>query len=509
MSLKVVLGVNYFAQIYSAVITLLVIPLFFSKLGGDGFGLFSFFLMLQAWFQVLDAGISGSVTRLVSISKNNRIAFLNASNTFMKIACVFLGVGLFVLFVLMNARGLISNEWLNSQLPLSELKSFLGMIFLSLIFRYFSGPFKGGMIGLEKHLLVASLNSVFVTLKFPGALIFLNYTSDLEWFFIYQGVVAFLELVLFCIAYVYSMQKIRKKFSGLDDGPASNSILSFKEVIRFSFQLALLSIVWVVVTQVDKLLLSRFLALSDYGEYSLAVSIASGVLLLSAPINQILMPRLSTYYSDQNKKEYLKLYLLASLGTAIVLGSVAAWMAFFSREVLWVWVGEEIVGSSAINYTPWLALGNLISVVMNLAFLLLYSSDGLKIHVRVYCLYAVFLVPATVYVTSEYGALGASIFWFFHNLFFYVSWGVYVQERIIPGINRIFFGQILFPVVAISCIFFGVISYSGILDVESRVLSGVLIACVGLSNVLILISYFWLMYRKSYVGVIATIEVKF
>lgn len=60
--------------------------------------------------------------------------------------------------------------------------------------------------------------------------------------------------------------------------------------LKFASGVAFTSVVWVLVTQVDKFLLSSLLPLSAFGEFSLAVLLSGGVNLLAAPIGAALLP---------------------------------------------------------------------------------------------------------------------------------------------------------------------------------------------------------------------------
>jgi len=53
----------YGVQIYSVVITILFTPVLLTLVGADGFGLIGFFLVIQTVLQILDGGISGSLSR--------------------------------------------------------------------------------------------------------------------------------------------------------------------------------------------------------------------------------------------------------------------------------------------------------------------------------------------------------------------------------------------------------------------------------------------------------------
>lgn len=63
MSLKKNILANYFAQAYIAVVGIVILPLYLKYMGAEAYGLVGFFTMLQAWFNLLDIGLTPTVAR--------------------------------------------------------------------------------------------------------------------------------------------------------------------------------------------------------------------------------------------------------------------------------------------------------------------------------------------------------------------------------------------------------------------------------------------------------------
>jgi hypothetical protein len=49
---------SYVSQIYMTVINIVMVPLYVRYMGTEAYGLVGFFAMLQAWFQLLDIGLT-------------------------------------------------------------------------------------------------------------------------------------------------------------------------------------------------------------------------------------------------------------------------------------------------------------------------------------------------------------------------------------------------------------------------------------------------------------------
>ena len=111
----------------------------------------------------------------------------------------------------------------------------------------------------------------------------------------------------------------------------------------FSANLSLLTVVWGIVSQIDKLMLSTTLTLEEFGYYSLAVSAASLIMVLSAPLSQYLMPRFTTLIANKRRDEYLSLYVKSYAVLSITLITLGLFMFVFSSQILEIWTGNVAV----------------------------------------------------------------------------------------------------------------------------------------------------------------------
>lgn len=55
MSLKSNIAANYASQLYTTLIGIVLVPLYLQYMGTEAYGLVGFFVMLQAWFNLLDS----------------------------------------------------------------------------------------------------------------------------------------------------------------------------------------------------------------------------------------------------------------------------------------------------------------------------------------------------------------------------------------------------------------------------------------------------------------------
>jgi O-antigen/teichoic acid export membrane protein len=266
-------------------------------------------------------------------------------------------------------------------------------------------------------------------------LIFVGHSPTI--FFEFQALLAVVEAAVLIFE---SYRLIPKVESGIrtpwEWGP-------IKGVLKFSMGVAFTGTVWVFVTQMDKLLLSKLLPLSEYAYFSLAVLAASGITILSVPISSVLLPRMTKLNTENDDEGVIAIYR----GATQVVGFLAVPSAFtlilFSQRVLWVWTGNPGVAISAGPILVLYSLGNLCLVYSAFPYYLQFAKGDLKLHVLGNALFLLVLIPSLIWATGRYGAVGAGWAWFGSNLLYLLLWTPVVHRRFSRGVHfRWLFGDL-------------------------------------------------------------------
>jgi O-antigen/teichoic acid export membrane protein len=63
VSLKKNIIANYASQLYVTGVGILILPLYIKYMGAEAYGLVGFFTMLQAWFALLNMGLTPTIGR--------------------------------------------------------------------------------------------------------------------------------------------------------------------------------------------------------------------------------------------------------------------------------------------------------------------------------------------------------------------------------------------------------------------------------------------------------------
>ena len=316
MSLKKNILANYASQLYVTAAGILMVPLYIRYMGAEAYGLVGFFAMLQAWFNLLDMGLTPTMARESARFHGGAISVLEYRRLARALEGVFAAIALLGGMLLFALSGQIAAGWLNaSQLPVAEITRALQLMAGIIALRWMGGLYRGVITGAEKLVWLSGVNSTVATLRFVAVLPVLVFVSATPLaFFGFQLAVAVLELAaLAWLSYrllppIPAGQRIRWEWAPL------------KPVLKFSLSIAFTSSVWVLVTQTDKLVLSKILPLADYGYFTVAVLVASGIMIVSGPISSAIMPRMTRLQAEGQHEQLIAVYRQATQLVMLPLG---------------------------------------------------------------------------------------------------------------------------------------------------------------------------------------------
>jgi O-antigen/teichoic acid export membrane protein len=296
--------------------------------------------------------------------------------------------------------------------------------------RWMCGLYRGTITGSERLVWLGGYNSFIATLRFIGVLlvlIFIGTTPTI--FFSYQFCVAGVELSCL-LFYAYHL------FPAIPQGnrvPWSWEPL--KPVLKFALTMAFASSVWVLVTQTDKLVLSKLLPLAEYGYFTLAVLVASGVMVISSPVSGAIMPRMTKLEAEGNHAGLIRVYRQATQLVAVMASAASVTLVFYAEPFLWVWTGDKILSHQVAPILILYAMGNGVLSVSAFPYYLQYAKGDLRLQMIGSALYMVLLIPSIIWAASLYGGVGAGCVWLSINLVFFVAWLPIVHRKFAPGIN--------------------------------------------------------------------------
>lgn len=435
---------NFIGQLYLTLIGIVVTPFYLQYLGAEAYGLVGFYALLQAWMNLLDLGLSPTLGRQAAYARGVENGFESFKKLLKSFEMIFLVLATLVVVSIFSLKKWLAIEWINSEsLNINTLTYCITLMAIMIGLRWFVGLYRSGINGLEDQVWLNITNISIVSLKFLGALLLLShFTTEIKHFFEYQLIISFIEVGAFMFRF----------YSRLPNTDYSPKIIDFdwptvKNIAPFALSIAYTAGIWVLVTQTDKLVLSGTLTLSEYGYFSLVALVSGAVTILSSPISQATLPRLTLLYSQKNTTELLIIYGNASQVATLITLSVACMIGLYAQPLLYAWTGDVHASSWGADILIWFALGNGILGIVSYQYYLQVAFGKLKLHIIGSTIEAIIQIPLLYYAATNYGAQGAGITWFVFRAIWFFIWSSVVHHRLVPGFHIDWLLKQILPIV--------------------------------------------------------------
>jgi len=357
---KAKITINACANIVGKAITVfsiyIFIPLYIKFLGEESYGLVGFFATLQAALALLGGGFSNSIRREFASGEDNNENRLRKYQLLRSVEALFFLIGMFIILLVWLGTDFIVYQWLkgNSISP-DVIKTSIRMMGISIGMHICSNLYTGGLLGLEKHVTFNIIQSIFKLFKGFGAVMVLWLVMpDIRLFLLWNILVDAINLAVIRSVVISALKS--------DVGLYWNIKLigNIKSILSYTVGVFFIAIFATINSQLDKVLVSKFLTLAQLGIYSVAFSISQIPTLITTSIVNAIFPTFTYYYSvneveklKTSFKNYYNIFLIFSI-------SIGFFMAFYMKDLLTVWIRNSSVVEQAYIAAIILVLGNTI-----------------------------------------------------------------------------------------------------------------------------------------------------
>lgn len=447
MSLRANVIANAGGQIVASGLAFVLAPLFVGELGLEAWGLVGILAVLSAWFNLVDVGLTPSITREIARADARSDSALQACNLVRCVEVVYLGIAALIAGLLAVSADSIVSGWLRLE-SLASRDAGLSIALMGLIvaLRLFENIYRSVLSGFQELVALNLLSSLFAVLRWGGGLIFVVVSgTGVVGLFAWQAVAAALSLG--CFAWV-----ARRRLENLC-AHARVDFTALRRIRSFASGVATTSILGFFLTQVDKILLSKLLTLSDFGLYVLAASLADALALLAAPLYGALLPRFSQMTGRADERSIGDLYLHASQYLAAALTPCAFLLVVFGGEVVLAWTGSSTLALQMAPLLALLALGRMINGLMHVPAALQLAWGWTSLGVKLNSAAVLVLVPLILLTVPKYGAIAYAWCWVALNAGYLLLGSWLMHRRLLPNRrNRWLRDAVLLPVaVSLAC----------------------------------------------------------
>ena len=182
---------------------------------------------------------------------------------------------------------------------------------------------------------------------------------------------------------------------------------SLQSVFSYSWPVVLSGMLGVGASYVDRFVVAWFLNLSTLGVYSFVLLIASSLSFLSGPITNILLPKLSEYFSTHQNEKLSFGVNLSSTILILIYAPIALGVAAIGPIVL-TWLAEPVYASGSIALIVLLGISS-IFVLSGVLTSMILAVRKTRVYVVITALTLVSNVALSFLLIPKLGMLGAAI----------------------------------------------------------------------------------------------------
>jgi len=402
---------NLFGSAWIAVLTVIITPLQVQLLGIEAYGLVGLIAVLQVVLGACDLGLSATLTQRVAADRDKNST--GASALVNSAATLYWGLALGIAVVLWCNADWIAAHWLKpSSLAPTTVTLGIRIIALYLALRWPVAFYTGLISGLQRLDVLNLIKSSVVSLRLLGGILLLLAFPNLIVFLVWFAVSAVLELV----AYAVAAHRLMPELSPVP----TFSWTALKSVWKFSAAMSLLAVLSMLLTQVDRLMISKFLSLEALGYYSLAYNTAMAISLLQSAINSAAFPALSGSHGGDRSDELLARYNKTSQLMGYVVACPCLILIFFGHDILRWWIGLPAANGASVAMAI-LTFGFFLNAMVSNAYIAAVACGKPALPLKVNLAGAVLYLPALYWLIQNFGINGAAFCWLALNLYYLVT----------------------------------------------------------------------------------------
>ena len=436
---------NYGAKFWSICSVYIFVPVYIHLLGVESYGLIAFYSVALAILFVADAGLASTFGREAAHETDRkRLLDLLASLEVLLFALV----GATGLAVFLSAEW-IGQHWLNkaSELGGGVTVDSIRLMACALVPQIAMSIYFGGLMGLQRQVRANVITVLFGLIRSGLVILPLFLIRDVRVFFAWQAVTSWIFLFVMRSA-------LRTALGATPQASGTYSWPLVKPMLGYAGGMFVMALIAGLNNQVDRLVVSKLLPLADFTFYSLAAMLAQIPTIATIPIAMAVSPKLIALCKQPQPGMLRASYESFSFGIA-TFGSAAAFgLFFFGSDIVGLWLRGQVVPSYMSPVIQILAIGSLFLSLQLMPYYLSLANGHTRTNVQLGLVALVVTIPAQLWLTARFGAVGAAWPWLGLNLFAFIYLGIALNHRFNRGHGWQWFLYCTMPPVALSALVF-------------------------------------------------------
>ncbi|MCE5262705.1 MAG: oligosaccharide flippase family protein [Deltaproteobacteria bacterium] len=396
---------NYLGQGWSALMALAFVPLYIKYLGMEAYGLIGIFALLQAWMVLLDMGMTPALSREMARFTGGARDAQSTRDLLRSVEVMAFGVAVVIALGIWVVSRWLASDWLRAEkLPVDDVARAFTVMGVVTALRFVENIYRSAIGGLQRQVMLNVIMSIMATVRGLGAVGILVWVSPtIDAFFVWQGILSIVTVGIFAAFLHHALPPVERT--------ARFSLTALKGIRKFAAGMMTITFLALLLTQVDKILLSRLLTLEAFGYYALAGTVANALYVLPGPVSTAFYPRLTELMARADGAGLINAYHKGAQLVTVLMGAAAIVLIVFGDVVMTLWTADHALARQVSPLVAVLALGTLLNGLMWIPYQTQLAHGWTSLGVKVNVVAVAAIVPAILWATPKYGAIGAAWVW--------------------------------------------------------------------------------------------------
>lgn len=423
---------NILGKVWIVLVSLLVVPVYLKLLGIEAYGLIGVLLTLMAIAPLFDFGLCQAFTRALARHSAGEGEAAEARDLLRTYEIVYWVLGIAIGAVLVALAPVLAGHWIKPQaLSRAEVEQALALAGVTVACLWPRALYSSGVIGMQRQVALNVLSSTMSTISNLGGIVVVWQAGTVQSLFAWFAVVGLVESVLTRVLLSRLLPHAERH------GRFDPAVLTRSG--RFAAGMASISVLAVILTQLDKVILSSVLSLEQFAYYSLAWRLASALQLIVGPLSNVFFPRFSQLALQRSESELVRVYHASCQVLSVLVIPAAVVIAVFPRELLLLWTHDPAIAGNAAMVLGLLAIGTGLGGLMALPNVLQIAYGSTRLIMIGSAVGAVLLAPLMYFAAIRYGAVGAAAAWIALNGGYILLLLRYMHRAVLPNELRAWF----------------------------------------------------------------------
>lgn len=440
MPLKRNIIANYVGQGWTAIMGLAFVPLYIQYLGMEAYGLIGLFAVMQAWLTLLDMGMTPTLTREMARFTAGGHSPQSIHDLLRSLETICICLAVIIALSVWAASGYLASDWLKAdKLPTQVVAQAISVMALVVALRFVEGIYRGSLFGLQRQVWYNGANAAIATLRHGGAVVVLAWISPtVQAFFFWQATVSLLSIAILFMGVHRALPS--------PPSPPRFTYEAIANVWKFASGMMAVASLAILLTQVDKVLLSRLLSLELFGYYILAATVAGVLYIIIGPITAAFYPRLVELSIQENQTTLISVYHQGAQLITLLSAPAVMLLSFFPENVVFMWSGNVNLAENTAPILSIFVLGVFLNGMMHMPAQLQLAYGWVSLGIKTNIVAVVVLIPAILWVVPRYGAIGVAWIWVVLNAGYVLIAIQFMHRRLLAREKwRWYFADVFLP----------------------------------------------------------------